>query len=215
MLTLNPLPLLPLRRFREQNPSIAAFDKASATPSGFTRTIASQFIDQQLARMRGGSDEAAAYKGARKWMMSEGPRLFGQLDLPGDVRAAALATPADVAATRTAGDNALAVQLAEIREALYVESRAAASPRQEEEETLMRAQTKAASAWKVFGGVGAESRAAALVSVTSRSASREPVFPRRPLEPAGESPSAVQSPTAPKVPFAPAARSSKARGARA
>lgn len=138
--------------------------------------------------MRGGADEAAAYAGARSWMMSEGPRLFAQLNVPNDVRAAAIATPADVSAARVAGDNALAAQLVEIREALSSEHRVSAASKGEEESANFQSAAAAAaavtaeSAWKVFQGFGAEKRAATLASVASRSMSREPVYPRRPVE---------------------------------
>jgi hypothetical protein len=124
--------------------------------------------------MRGGQDEATAYAGARNWMMSEGPRLFSKLDLPTDVRSAAVATPADVVAARSARDTRLAEQLAEIREALSQEKSAAAPH--------SSSRLGAGAAWKTFGGHGADARAAALSSAASRSLSREPVLPRRPLE---------------------------------
>jgi hypothetical protein len=133
--------------------------------------------------MRGGADEAAAYAGARSWMMSEGPRLFAQLNVPNDVRAAAIATPADVSAARVAGDNALAAQLVEIRQALSSEHRTSAALKIDESTSFQgAAAVTAETTWKVFQGFEAEKRAATLASVASRSISREPVYPRRPAE---------------------------------
>ena len=113
---LHPRPPPSHSRFRDRNAAIATFDHAGAT-STFSRTIAAQFVEQQLARMRGGAAEEAAYAGARSWMLSEGPRLFAGLKLPEVVRAAATATPETVAASRAAADEALAKQLADVREA--------------------------------------------------------------------------------------------------
>ncbi len=172
-----------LRRFREKNAAIAAFDRGAPAAGGaFSRTIAAQFIEQQLARMRGGADEAAAFRGARAWMLTEGPRLFPALSLPAHVRAAATAAPADVAAARVAADEALAAQLAGIREALAREGSAAAgaSAAAAEEAAVQRR-----GSWRAWAGERGAQEAARVAAAAARAYSREPVLPRRPAGAAG------------------------------
>ena len=156
-----------LSRFRDRNAAIAEFDKVSSS-SSFSRTIASQFVEQQLARMRGGASEEAAYKGARSWMMSEGPRLFAGLQVPEHVRAAATAKPADVANARSTADEELAQQLADVREAFAAEgvrgvSGGSAAPAAE----------KTRTAWRTWAG------RVNVAMVAERGFSKEPVFERR------------------------------------
>jgi uncharacterized membrane protein YgcG len=197
------------RRFRERNAAIATFDHAGST-SAFSRTIASQFVEQQLARMRGGAAEEAAYAGARSWMLSEGPRLFAGLRLPEAVRAAATATPASVAAARAAADAALAQQLADVREAFAAEADAAGAGDGGSSggggsggggsgggsgsaaefsggggSSAARARAadvrRAAAGWRTFPtSADGAARAKALAAVAARGWSQEPLLPRAP-----------------------------------
>lgn len=118
--------------------------------------------------MRGGASEEAAYKGARSWMMSEGPRLFAGLQVPDHVRLAATAKPADVANARASADEELAQQLADVREAFAVEgvrgvTSGAAAPAAEATRT----------AWRTWAG------REGVAKVAARGLSKEPVFARR------------------------------------
>jgi len=110
------------------NPSIAAFDHGKApvyvhkgkytkTMEGFP-TVTRQFIEEQMAAMRTGMSEEAAYAATRGWLLDNGPRLFQQLSLPNNVKRIAMQTPVSLGASRVVKENALAGQVERLRRLL-------------------------------------------------------------------------------------------------
>lgn len=109
-----------LRQFEARNPAIAAFDRPGPTGERGAphKTVAAQFVEQQLAAMREGRTQGEAYDVARAWLLDNGPRLYSQLAVPPEVEATLAQTPASIALARQQADEALTAQLEEVRGAL-------------------------------------------------------------------------------------------------
>jgi hypothetical protein len=166
------------RRFQTRNPSIAAFDhgKAAVRKGGFSKieegfpTVTRQFIEQQMAAMRSGLPEEAAYAATRGWLLGNGPRLFQHLSVPKAIKKVAVQTPASLGALRLVNEAALAQQVQSLRELL--------AAKEEERGEAGKGGRLGAG---VKAGVLGSKEGAVKEAVQRRAMSRDLELPRRPV----------------------------------